>query len=353
MQRDLEVANNIKVKWRCPSNIAIVKYWGKKGVQIPCNSSLSLTLSNAYTEVEVSLDEKTSTEDVELNYFFEGEKNESFSKRVVKYLKANRENFPYLGKYAITVHSSNSFPHSAGIASSASAFGALALAMLDITYTLEEKEIDDEFYRTASHLARLGSGSASRSIYPSFALWGENEKMEGTSNKYAVPVNDIHPVFQNMRDAILIVDDEPKKVSSTVGHSLMVDHPYAEKRFEQADQRTGELISILKNGEMDAFIKMCESEALTLHAMMMTSSDYYLLIKPGTVQVIEKLMQFREETGTPVCFTLDAGPNVHVLYPEEHAEKVEAFLKNDLVGFYKSMLLDVEGKGPQKLNDFK
>ena len=139
MENQKAIMNPVKVKWRCPSNIAIVKYWGKKDVQIPCNSSLSLTLSNSFTEVEAVLSDKTSTDAVQLDYYFEGEKNEQFGKRVGKFLVDNREFFPFLESSAITIHSTNSFPHSAGIASSASAFGAISLALLDITYELEGK----------------------------------------------------------------------------------------------------------------------------------------------------------------------------------------------------------------------
>ena len=345
-----ETTNQIKVKWRCPSNIAIVKYWGKKGIQIPRNSSLSLTLSNSFTEVEVSLDEKTTHDAVELNYYFEGEINEKFGKRVANYLTDNIEEFSYLRVSAITIHSFNSFPHSAGIASSASAFGAIALAMLDIAYQLEEKEIDEEFYRKASEMARLGSGSACRSIYPSYAIWGENDKIEGSSNEFATEVKKVHPIFKNMKDAILIVEDQPKKVSSTIGHSLMKNHPFGEQRFAQANKRTAELVRVLKEGDIDSFIQICESDALTLHAMMMTSTDYYLLIKPGTLTAIQKIMQFRLENMVPVCFTLDAGPNVHVLYPEKYQETVEDFIKSELKDTYKNVIFDHEGLGPQKLS---
>lgn len=350
MENTAETTNQIKVKWRCPSNIAIVKYWGKKDVQIPCNSSLSLTLSNSFTEVEAILSEKTTHSAVELNYYFEGEINEKFGNRVAAYLEDNMETFPYLRMGAITIHSTNSFPHSAGIASSASSFGAIALAMLDIAYQLEEKEIDEAFYKKASQMARLGSGSACRSIYPSYAIWGENDKIEATSNDFAIEIADVHPIFKNMKDAILIIEDKPKKVSSSIGHKLMNNHPYASQRFLQANKRTADLVNILKEGDVDSFIQICESEALTLHAMMMTSTDYYLLIEPGTIQAIQRIMQFRLEHMIPMCFTLDAGPNVHILYPEKFAEAVETFIKDDLKDTYKDVIFDHEGQGPEKLS---
>ncbi len=350
METDKKMKDNMKVTWTCPSNIAIVKYWGKKGVQIPCNSSLSLTLSNSFTKVEAELKEKTSDEVVQLTYYFEGEINEKFGQRVAKFLVDNHQYFPFLQEKAVTIHSSNSFPHSAGIASSASAFGAISLALLDMAYTMEGKELNSQFYAEASHLARLGSGSASRSMYPGFASWGQNAHLPNSSDEHAIEITDIHPSFKKMKDAILIVEDEPKKVSSSVGHSLMNNHPYAENRFQQANERTATLVEILKSGDMDAFVQMCESEALTLHAMMMTSLEYYLLVKPGTITAIEKLMMFRKETNVPVCFTLDAGPNVHVLYPKAYEQEVENFIKNELHETYKSVIFDEEGNGPVKLN---
>ena len=129
MENSTEIMNQVKVKWRCPSNIAIVKYWGKKDIQIPCNSSLSLTLSNSFTEVEVELSDKLSNDNVELSYYFEGELNEQFGKRVAKYLADNSTHFPFLEDNAITIHSTNSFPHSAGIASSASACFIFSLSI--------------------------------------------------------------------------------------------------------------------------------------------------------------------------------------------------------------------------------
>lgn len=346
-----EIEKQVKVKWRCPSNIAIVKYWGKKGIQIPCNSSLSLTLSNAFTEVEVELLDKTSSESVQLTYYFEGEINASFGARVSRFISANSASFPFLEKYALTIHSTNSFPHSAGIASSASAFGAIALALLDLTYQWEGKEIDDAFYHRGSNLARLASGSASRSLFPGFSMWGEHPAVPNSSNQNAIEISAIHPAFREMKDAILIVDDQPKKVSSSVGHALMENHPYAENRFKQANERTATLLDILKTGDWKAFIHLCESEALTLHAMMMTSTDYYLLMKPGTIDAVNRLIEFRKKKDIPVCFTLDAGPNIHVLYPKVQEQEVEAFIKNDLSDTYKSVLFDERGHGPQKLNN--
>jgi diphosphomevalonate decarboxylase len=346
-KQGLESINEIV--WRCPSNIAIVKYWGKKGNQIPCNSSLSMTLSKSFTEIELSLFEKKTNEKVDLNYFFEGKKNVQFEERVKKYLFDQYKYFPFLKEYSIEMNSKNSFPHSAGIASSASAFGAIALSLFDASRILRKQTINEDFFQKSSELARLGSGSASRSMFPEFSLWGKNNSIPDSNNRFAIPLVEIHENFKNLHDTILIVENDPKKVSSSAGHSLMNGHPYAKNRFLQANERTFRLKKVLSMGDFQEFIEIAESEALTLHAMMMTSSDYYLLMKPGTLIAIEKIMAFRKETKIPVCFTLDAGPNVHVLYPASEKNKVEVFLNNTFKNSVKQIIYDQMGEGPEKI----
>jgi diphosphomevalonate decarboxylase len=339
----------IKVSWRCPSNIAIVKYWGKKEHQVPCNASVSMTLTNAFTEIEMQLSEKKSKEEIALNYFFEGEKNEQFEQRLLKYLITVKAGFPFLRNWKLTINSKNSFPHSAGIASSASAFGALALCLSDLSYNYFKDKKEGDFLQNASRLARLGSGSACRSVYPGFVLWGDNKNLPGSSDEFAVPITGIHKSFKDLQDAILIIEKEPKKVSSSAGHALMKDHPFANNRFDQANQRTSAMLRVLSTGNWEEFIHIAESEALTLHAMMLTSKDYYLLMKPGTLAAIEKLINFRKDTKIPVCFTLDAGPNLHVLYPASDKHIVNDFLKNDLRDCVKEIIFDKLGKGPEKI----
>lgn len=345
-----ESISNAKYRWRCPSNIAIVKYWGKKENQIPCNSSLSMTLSNSFTEVELELKEKTTSQVIELSYFFEGKRNIHFEQRVHQYLKDQVLDFPFLNQFHLTFHSTNSFPHSAGIASSASAFGAIALSILDAAQDFSKESISQEyFFKKASSLARLGSGSACRSMFSGYAVWGKNEAILGSNDEFAIELPKVHPNFQNMQDAILIVEKEPKKVSSSVGHSLMRNHPYAQVRFLQANERTKRLHEILLSGDFEDFIQITESEALTLHAMMLTSKDYYLLMKSGTLLAIEKIMEFRKETGIPICFTLDAGPNVHVLYAQDYKEEVNRFLNSQLTNCVQEIIFDNMGAGPNKM----
>ena len=111
----------------------------------------------------------------------------------------------------------------------------------------------------------------------------------------------------------------------------MHGHPFAQQRFAQAYDNLSKMRTALVSGDMDAFISITESEALTLHAMMMTSHPYFILMKPNTLEVINRIWAYRDSTKIPVCFTLDAGANVHVLYPENVKDKVLEFIKNELV----------------------
>src|SRR5690554_1194652 len=143
---------------------------------------------------------------------------------------------------------------------------------------------------------------------------------------------EVHSIFENYQDTILLVDKGEKQVSSTVGHELMHNHPFALRRFEQAHTNISQLKDILKSGNLEQFIALVESEALTLHAMMMTSMPYFILMKPNTLEIINQIWKFREATKVPVCFTLDAGANVHILYPEKYKKEVQSFIENQLSG---------------------
>lgn len=324
---------------RYPSNIALVKYWGKYGNQLPCNPSVSLTLQKAFTETKLRISEKRE-KGTAVAFFFEGKPKKDFGERMLRFLKAQPEFAGLLTNFSIVVDTHNSFPHSAGIASSASAFAAITAAFLKASQT----EITD-FKQKASSLARLGSGSACRSFYGPFSLWGKLTEIQGSSDQFAVPLLDIHPDFRSMRDTILIVEDAPKKVSSSAGHALMNNHPYADARFKDAVKHCGELISALKHGDFSSFISITEREALSLHAMMMTSKEYYLLMRPQTVQIIEQVFQFRQETQLPLCFTLDAGSSVHLLYPASIQEQVQGFWANGTDKGIKSFIEDESGLG--------
>lgn len=319
-------------QWSAPSNIALVKYWGKKAKQIPANPSISFTLNNCKTITKLLVSKKENNKHFSFDLLFEGKPKEDFKPKIQKFLERIEIYCPFLKEYHLTIDTENTFPHSSGIASSASGMAALAMTIMSLEKELNPFISDDFFYQKASFLARLGSGSACRSIKGEVVIWGNHLETKNSSDLFGMEFSDIHPNFKNYQDTILLVDKGEKQVSSTVGHKLMHNHPYAEKRFNQAHENLSKIKTILSNGNITEFIKIVESEALTLHAMMMTSMPYFILMKPNTLEIINKIWKFRSETEIPVCFTLDAGANVHVLYPENGKEKVLEFIKNELVG---------------------
>ncbi|WP_339701941.1 diphosphomevalonate decarboxylase [uncultured Marixanthomonas sp.] len=329
---------NGSASWQSPSNIALVKYWGKYGEQLPKNASISFTLSNCHTKTRLSFERITSTEDFQFEVYLDGKREEGFEPKIQKFFERIETYVPFLRDYKFTIETTNSFPHSSGIASSASGMSALALCLLSIEKQLASEEISKEFFnKKASFLARLGSGSACRSIEGPLIVWGRHEDIKGSSNLFGTEYSyEVHDNFKNYQDTILLVDKGEKQVSSTVGHNLMHDHPFSEQRFQQANDNLSKLIPVLKEGNISEFIKIVESEALSLHAMMMTSMPYFILMKPNTLEIINRIWSFRKETGSNVCFTLDAGANVHVLYPETEKEAVSAFIEANLKPFCKN-----------------
>ena len=328
---------NGKITWSSPSNIALVKYWGKKEYQIPENPSISFTLNNCKTTTTLSYSKKENTNDFSFDVFLDGDKKEDFKPKIETFFKRIEAYLPFLRDYHFKIETSNTFPHSSGIASSASGMSALALCLMSIEKALnviqsESEGSQDYFNQKASFLARLGSGSACRSIEGDLVVWGTHKEIDGSSDLFGIKYpHDVHENFKNYQDTILLVDKGEKQVSSTVGHDLMHNHPFAERRFEQAHENMSKLISIFKTGDLNAFIKIVESEALTLHAMMMTSMPYFILMKPNTLEIINKIWAYRNETNSKICFTLDAGANVHVLYPENEKENVMEFIKDELI----------------------
>jgi diphosphomevalonate decarboxylase len=310
-----------------------VKYWGKKENQIPANPSISFTLNNCKTITKLEVVKKSETHDFSFDLLFEGKPKDDFKPKIQKFFERIEKYCPFLKEYHFKIDTQNTFPHSSGIASSASGMAALAMNIMSLEKAINPAISNEYFYSKASFLARLGSGSACRSIKGEVVVWGNHAQINGSSDLFGVEFSEIHSNFKNYQDTILLVDKGEKQVSSTIGHDLMHNHPYAERRFAQAHENLSQIKAILSSGNIPEFIKIVESEALTLHAMMMTSMPYFILMKPNTLEIINKIWKFRNDTQIPVCFTLDAGANVHVLYPENVKENVLQFIQNELIEF--------------------
>ena len=323
--------SNQTVSASCPSNIALIKYWGKYENQIPANPSISYTLNHCKTNTSM---EFFADELFSVQTYLAGNEEKKFAEKIEKYFKNIEDFLPWILKGKYIIRTENTFPHSSGIASSASGFGAIAKCLMDLDEQFSGKIADDLKAKKESFLARLGSGSACRSLYNGLVVWGKTDEVEGSSDLYAVqyPNEEIHPIFKNFNDWVLLIHEGEKSVSSTVGHGLMKTNPYAERRFQEAHENFTTLKEILKTGDLQNFIKLVEHEALTLHAMMMMSEPAFILMKTGTLEVINKIWNFRKETGLALFFTLDAGANVHLLFPEDSdSDKIKEFIVKELL----------------------
>lgn len=341
------------ITWQSPSNIALIKYWGKFGIQLPKNPSLSFGLSKSFTQTSVKYSLKKEDKS-KRTFRFDGNENEAFAKKIFQFLDDLDLFFPFLKQVDLQIESKNSFPHSAGIASSASSMSALALCLCsleqEMTGGLKE---ESDFYRKASFISRLGSGSACRSVYKGFSIWGDYAEVVECSNEFAVPVNtEIHPFFHQLCDSILIVNEKEKSVSSRAGHALMDTHPYADARIQQSKNNLKDLVVALQNADTDTFIRIVENEALSLHALMMSSNPWYSLLHPSTLTILDKIRSFRTKSGLFVCFTLDAGPNVHLIYHEENKTQIQEFIDRELLKHCEGqkVIYDKIGDGPKRLN---
>ncbi|MBN8622576.1 MAG: diphosphomevalonate decarboxylase [Flavobacteriales bacterium] len=315
----------------CPSNIALIKYWGKYENQIPANPSISYTLNHCKTNTSM---EFFADELFSVQTYLAGNEEKKFAEKIEKYFKNIEDFLPWILKGKYIIRTENTFPHSSGIASSASGFGAIAKCLMNLDEQFSGKIADDLKAKKESFLARLGSGSACRSLYNGLVVWGKTDEVAGSSDLYAVqyPNEEIHPIFKNFNDWVLLIHEGEKSVSSTVGHGLMKTNPYAERRFQEAHENFTILKEILKTGDLQNFIKLVEHEALTLHAMMMMSEPAFILMKTGTLEVINKIWNFRKETGLALFFTLDAGANVHLLFPEDSdSDKIKEFIVKELL----------------------
>lgn len=343
------------VEWQSPANIALIKYWGKHGRQLPMNPSFSFSLKNSLSQTGIEY--KLSEDGFKYKFLFNGKRKPAFEPKLNSFFENILPIFPFLNQLELKIESLNTFPHSSGLASSASGISALALCLCSI----EKKEFNklkhpEDFYRKASFVARLGSGSAARSVYGGFVNWGKIDRELGSSdffaNKYPLQIDNI---FSDLQDTIILIGSGEKKISSSKGHGLMENHDYADARYIQAKINYKEMVRALRTGNLIKFIEIVENEALSLHALMMSSRPGYFLIKPQTLEFIEKIRIFRKETNIPVCFTLDAGPNLHILYPAKNKKEVIMFISSELLDKNNdvSAIYDKIGTGPEQIKNSK
>jgi diphosphomevalonate decarboxylase len=299
------------------ANIAFIKYWGNRDdkLRLPANPSLSMNLAGLETETTVDFGGNRDHDEIIIG----GEPQTGLPRdRVIAQLDAIRARAGGPRRFA-RVESSNNFPTGAGIASSASAFAALTLAASAAAgLSLTEPEL--------SALARLGSGSAARSIPGGFVEWsvGQHGEPETSYGRSIAP-----PEHWDLVDVIAVVSQKQKSVSSSSGHVLARTSPLQDARVAGAADRLERCRDALLARDFARFAEVVETDSNLMHAVMLTSSPAIIYWEPITLAIMKSIRRWRSED-LPVCYTIDAGPNVHCLCPAQSAPEVERRLRSNL-----------------------
>lgn len=307
---------------QAPSNIALIKYMGKKDTDsnLPDNASLSYTINNLLSTVklEVLPTKKDIWEPLNIPGASEFTLSVSGQKRFLEHMQRIKAYFNYTGGFL--VQSSNNFPHSSGLASSASSFAALtkcaALALAELTQQpllpVEEQ----------AQLSRLGSGSSCRSFFAPWALWKENE------------VHAIDLPYTNLIHKVIVVSNQPKEVSSSEAHKRVKSSPFYESRPQRAEENLKQLISALSHKDWPAIFQICWSEFQDMHHLFKTCAEPFAYMTDGGIELLNRLQDLWDKTGDGPIVTMDAGPNIHVLYRPDQVEVAHQFNTDYLLGNY-------------------
>jgi diphosphomevalonate decarboxylase len=305
-----------------PANIALIKYMGKQdtATKIPANSSLSYTLNHlrSYVSLERINSRHDFWEPLELPGTLAMQLSKNEQQRFLMHLEFLKTHFNYRG--AFVVRSTNNFPSSTGLASSASSFAALTqcaiLALCELTQTpvppLEEQ----------AQLSRQGSGSSCRSFFSPWALW------EGDSVK-PIPIP-----YENLLHEVIVVSHLPKDVSSSEAHSRVVTSPQYKTRPQRAQQHLQQLLQAFQAKQWSEVCAICWNEFQDMHTLFLTSAQPFSYMTPQTKELLNELKARWEQNGDGPIITMDAGPNIHLLYRQDQAEQARVFKQDVLIGNY-------------------
>ncbi len=319
-----------------PSNIAFLKYWGKRDgvMQWPAEDSLSMTLAVATTTTRAyfSADGQDSIELVGLD---------DTNSKGLKHLAFLRKEVG--GGAYLKLHSSNNFPASCGIASSASGFAALTLAAIAAwTRSSNFRDLEKAGFprERLAHLARLGSGSAGRSLWGGFVHWEAGP---------APTLQKLHPCFAAnhwpLSDLIIVVSDQKKPVSSSEAHGSAWTSPLFAPRLAGLHERRDAMLAAIADRNLSALGPLIENEALEMHSVMMTSKPSANFWTKETEEMLVWIRQQRAHHQMNAWFTIDAGPNIHLICSSERADKYQTMIAEAFP--HVQIIRDEVGNGPQ------
>jgi diphosphomevalonate decarboxylase len=305
-----------------PANIALIKYMGKKDAQsnYPDNSSLSYTLKNFLSTVK--LEQINSNEDsweplrsASMSEFFLSEVGE---KRFLNHLASIKKYFGYEGGFL--VKSNNNFPHSSGMASSASSFAALTRCAV---FALSElMQVKMPSVSEQASISRLGSGSSCRSFYSPWVLWSEDK------------VTSIELPYGELIHQVVVIDANKKKVSSSEAHRRVKSSALYSSRSQRAEENLALLLNAFKAKDWQAAYQICWREFQDMHLLFHTCEQPFFYSTEHTLSVLNELERFWDKYADGPLVTMDAGPNIHLLYRPDQIEMARRFKREYLVGNY-------------------
>jgi len=288
-----------------PVNIALSKYWGKRDVtlNLPMNGSVSISLPGLGTETTIQAHEGVTDSITHDTIYLNGEKlttENPFAKRLSAFL----DYFRSLDIF-FSVETINTVPTAAGLASSASGYAALVLALNDLFgWELNQQKL--------SLLARLGSGSASRSLFPGFAIWHKGQQEDGLDS-YAEAIDTCWP---DLCVGLVKVNVGQKAVSSTTGMQNTVETCDLYQAWpQQAEKNMQQILVAIEHQDFELLGQTAEHNALSMHATMMATWPPIVYWQPESLAAMHTVWQLRNQ-GVAVYFTMDAGPNLKLLFPE-------------------------------------
>jgi diphosphomevalonate decarboxylase len=302
----------MKAKAWAPINAALIKYWGRvdERLRIPVNSSLSVCLTTMGTVTEVEFVETLKNDEVVID----GVKSEGKERdRVIEHLDRVRKMAKV--KMKARVVSKNNFPKSAGLSSSASGVAALSLAASKAaSLKLNEKDL--------SRLARVGSGSACRSIPDGWVEW-----VKGSDDKTSYARELFPSSHWDLRVLVVILSTDKKKFSSTDGQKVAKTSAFFKERIKRIDKKMKEIKKAVSNKDFQDLGEIMEGESLNMHSVMLTSKPSLIYWLPETVRVMQAVQEWRE-SGLESYFTINTGQNVFVLcQPKDEEELVKKLRK--------------------------
>ena len=327
-----------------PSNIALIKYWGKSDAALnwPANDSLSMTLSRTKTTTTARINEHAATKE-QHSLAFSGHEARRPTEKTVRFLEWLRGEVSQFGqaKGALAITTQNTFPSSCGIASSASGFAALTIAAAgawlgkDSLADLEATGVTTELL---SNWARRGSGSACRSIHGGYVLWerGETPNDQGIKTVFS-------PSYWQLADLIVLIDQSAKQVSSSDGHTRAFTSPMMRPRLDALPQRLQQVAAAIESRNLEKLGDAIEQEAIEMHDIMKTSTPRTEYFGSPTVVFLDWLRESRKRGDFHAWFTLDAGPNPHLICRPEDSANIRSRIQARFPGT--PVMEDVTGEG--------